>query len=364
MKIVIRAGGVGSRLWPMSRINNPKQFQKVIGDTTMVRATYERVAPLIKDPSDLYFSINSAFRDKLRSEVPELLEQNMIVEPDTRNTGPAICLEVCYLEKYCQETDVIASLPSDDFISDDRAFQSLLLTTEEFLIENPNYILTPAIKPDYPDTGYTYFKAGKNLQKSGEETIYSVAKVVEKPSFDFCQDLIKTGIYYCHTGMYVWQLKHIRNLFKEHQAAMYEICQKIVELMDEKSSKNETKIAELYFQLEKVSIETAITDKAGKLAMSVSNRIGWSDLGKWHVVKRVLQKEENENLTKGKILVADSTNNLIYSTNPDKIVAVNDIDGLVIIDTEDALFISSLKKSADVKKIVEKIKEKGEKKYL
>lgn len=361
MKIVIRAGGIGSRLWPMSRVDNPKQFQKVIGDMTMVRSTYERVVPIFKDPRDIYFSINSVFKKRLKKEVPEILDKNIIVEPDTRNTGPAICLEVCYLEKYCRETDVIASLPSDDYISDDQAFQSLLLTSEEFIKENPEYILTPAIKPDYPDTGYTYFKAGKNLQKNGEEAVYSVSKVVEKPSYDFCQDLLKTGVYYCHTGMYVWQLKHIRDLFKEHQAAMYEICAEIVELMD---GENEIKISELYNMIEKVSIETAITDKAPKVAMSVSNKIGWSDLGKWHVIKRVLQKEENENLTKGKVVLMESLNNLIYSNEPNKIIAVNDVNGLVVVDTKDALFISSLKNSAEAKKIVEKLKEKGEKEYL
>jgi mannose-1-phosphate guanylyltransferase len=283
------------------------------------------------------------------------------VETDTRNTGPAMCLEVCYLEKFCSPDDVIASLPSDDYISDSVAFRNLLETTEKFILENPDYILTPAIIPDYADTGYTYFKAGKNLRQNGEEAIYAVADVVEKPNVDYCQDLIKTGIYYCHTGMYLWQLKHIAGLFKKLQPAMYEICRETVDLTIKGDLE---KAGEIYCQLEKTSIESAITEKCDKIAMSVSNRIGWSDLGKWHVIKRVLQKSEDENLTKGRVIANESKNNLIYSNVDKKIIVINDIENIAVIDTPDALFISSLKNSDKVKNVVEKLKEDEMGQYL
>ena len=205
MKIVIRAGGVGTRLWPMSRKNNPKQFQKIAGDKTMIMTTCERIAPALDDSKDLFVSINESFEDILKKQVPEIDKKNIIIETDTRNTGPAMCLEVCFLMKTCSGTDVIASLPSDDYISDSDAFISLLKTSEEFILNNPDYILTPAVIPSWPDTGYTYFKAGKNLKENGEESIYSVADVVEKPNKDYCEELIKTGVHYCHTGMYLWQ---------------------------------------------------------------------------------------------------------------------------------------------------------------
>lgn len=362
MKIVIRAGGIGSRLWPMSRVDNPKQFQKIIGNKSMVRATYERVAPLLKAPTDLFMSVNKNFIHQARTQVPEIKTKNIITETDTRNTGPAVCLEVAYLEKLVSHNEVIASLPSDDYISDDRAFRSLLLTTEEFILNNPDYILTPAIKPDYPDTGYSYLKAGRNLQKSGEEIIYRVAKIVEKPSYDYCQDLLETGVYYCHTGMYLWQLKHIINLFAELQPTMLNICREVVNLM--LKGGNFRKISELYSQIEKISIESAITEKVDKIAMSVSNKIGWSDLGKWHIVKRMLEPEVENNLTKGKVVVSEARNNLIFSTVKDKLIVALDVNDLAIIDTADALFVASLEKSAEVKKIVEELKEAGEQKYL
>jgi mannose-1-phosphate guanylyltransferase len=362
MKIVIRAGGIGTRLWPMSRTNNPKQFQVVSGDKTMIRTTYDRVAPVLKNKDDLFLSVNEKFQDRAMSEIPEVKRDRIIIETDTRNTGPAMCLEVCYLEKFCDAKEVIATLPSDDYISDSLAFRELLLATEEFILKNPDYILTPAIKPNYPDTGYTYFKAGENLQEKGEETIYAVADVVQKPNDDYCKEIINTGVYYCHTGMYLWQLGHISGLFQKHQKKMYDICTEVVDLMVKKPG--DKKIAEIYSQLEKISVESAVTEHAEKIAMSVSNRIGWSDLGKWHVIKRVLDSGEKSNLTKGEVMVKDGDNNMIYSNTDKKIVVVNDVNDLVVIDTEDVLFVSSLKNSAEVKKMVEQLKKEGKEEYL
>jgi len=362
MKIVIRAGGVGTRLWPISRQDNPKQFQNIIGDKTMLRTTYERIAPALKDASDLFISVNERFKDRVLKEVPEIGLENTILETDTRNTGPAMCLEVCFLSKKCDRKEIIASLPSDDYISDAFAFRNLLVSSEKFLLNNPEYILTPAIRPDYPDTGYTYFKAGKNLQESGQETIYSVADTVEKPNYEYCGELLQTGIYYCHTGMYLWQLGHISDLFQKLQPSMYKICCQIVSIMLQDGDMKEAK--ELYSQLEKISVESAVTDKAEKIAMSVSNLIGWSDLGKWHIIKRILSKEKSENLVKGKVITQEASNNLIFTNKDKKIVVVNDINDLVIVDTEDALFISSLEKSAEIKTIIKKLREINLEKYL
>jgi mannose-1-phosphate guanylyltransferase len=326
----------------------------------MLRTTYERIAPLLKNPEDLFISVHEKFQNIAKKEVTEIVNQNIIVETDTRNTGPAMCLEVCYLEKFCNPKKVIASLPSDDYISDSQAFRELLIMTEEYILENPNYIITPAINPNYPDTGYTYFKAGENLQKKGEEAIFKVADVVEKPNIDYCEELLKSGVYYAHTGMYLWQLGQISDLFKKLQPEMYEICTKVIAAMNDNDFK---KAKELYSQIEKMTIETAITDKVEKIAMSVSNRTGWSDLGKWHVIKKILSKD-NENLIKGKVITNNASNNLIYSNINKKVVVVNDLDDLIVVDTENALFVSSHKNSAEVRNIVEKLKEKGMDEYL
>lgn len=357
MKIVIRAGGTGTRLWPMSRQSNPKQFQSVVGNNSMIRDTFERIRPAVNSVDDIFVSINQSMSEVLIARLPEMITENIITETESRNTGPAMCLEVCYLSAKCDESEVIASLPSDDYISDAEAFRNLLKLSEKFLSEHPDYILTPAVRPSYIDTGYSYFKAGKNLEADGEEAIYQVAKVVEKPNHDRCQELIDSGVYYCHTGMYLWRLGYIKQLFRELQPEMTKICEEIVTLMLRGGQGH--RIAELYASLEKMSIESAITDKAPNIAMSVSSGLGWSDLGKWHIIKKMLLKNATSNLTKGRVIVNKAKNNLIYNNDDKKVIVVNDLHDIIVVDTPSGLFISSSLHSADVKDCVTKIKDKG-----
>jgi mannose-1-phosphate guanylyltransferase len=363
MRIVIRAGGVGTRLWPMSRQNNPKQFQPVVTDQSMVRATFERIKDLASVPEQIFVSVNQQMQEHIKAELPEIKIDNLIVETDTRNTGPAICLEVCYLEKFCKPKEVIASLTSDDYISDAKAFRELLLASENFLQQQPNHLLALSVAPSCPDTGYTYFKLGDKLHESENHAIYRVAKVQEKPNEDLCKELLASGEYYCHAGMYVWQLGYIAALFAKLQPQMYQTCKQIVDLMLADKIANLEKITELYCGLEKMTIESAITDKADNLVMSVSNRFGWSDLGKWHIIKRILS-DEGENLIRGEVIAHEANNNLVYNNNKGRIIALNDVRDLIIVDTGDVLLISSNKNSADVKEIVAKLKEQGKQQYL
>jgi mannose-1-phosphate guanylyltransferase len=256
----------------------------------------------------------------------------------------------------------VASLPSDDFINDPEAFQTLLQTSEIFLKENPEYIMTPGIKPNYPDTGYSYLKSGEVLQEEGEEAIFKVADWVEKPDLDYCKELIASGLYFYHTGMYIWQLKTVIGLFEKYQPAMLASCQEIVELM--KLGGQEEQIAKIYSSLEKMSIETAITDKVEKIAMCVSNRIGWSDLGKWHIIKDLLPANQGDNLIKGNVIPLDTTDCMIYGSK-DKVIATIGLDDMVIIDTDDALLVCPKDRSDEAKKIVEELqKRKDSEKYL
>ncbi len=357
MKIVIRAGGTGTRLWPMSRQNNPKQFQAVVGEDSMIKMTYDRVLPTVLSASDIFVTINQSMLSVLKNSLPEIIETNIVTETESRNTGPAMCLEVCFLSAVCDENEVIATVPSDDFISDSEVFGKLLKLSEQFLQSHRDYILTPAVRPAYLDTGYSYFKAGENLASEGEEKIFKVAEVAEKPDEETCKQMIESGEYYCHTGMYIWRLGYIKQLFKELQPEMTKVCEEIVALMN--SGGDGQKIAELYGSLEKMSIESAITDKAPNLAMSVSTNLGWSDLGKWHIIKRMLLADEKSNLTKGRVVTHNANNNLIYTTDVKKVVVVNDLHDLIVVDTPEGLFISSSGKSADVKECVAKIKENG-----
>lgn len=354
MKVVIRAGGVGSRLWPLSRQGHPKQFQAVIGQDTMLSATYKRLKGLAR-PEDIFISINYDCLDKLKSLLPDCRADNLITETESKNTGPAICLETAWLKNFCAPDEIIASLPADDYIADVAAFHKLLRLSADWLTAHPDYILTPAVRPTIVDTGYSYLKTGRNLSGAGEEAIYEVAGVMEKPNADYCQQLIDSGVYYCHTGMYIWRLDQVDSLFAKWQPTLYDICQKTAAAL---LAGNMKLAAELYSGAEKMSVEAALTNKAPRVAMSVSNEIGWSDLGKWPIIKRMLSAE-GDNLIKGQVVSRQTKNCLIYNHSLKKIVVLNDVEDLVVVETPDALLISSLKQAADIKECLDKVQAEG-----
>jgi mannose-1-phosphate guanylyltransferase len=359
MKIVIRAGGIGTRLWPVSRQAEPKQFLKLFGDKSLLRETMERVMPMVEPERDLFISSTFNFTSRILKEVPEITAKQLITEPSSRNTGPAICLECAFLEKLIDKDEVVATLPSDDFISDAKAFRDLLLQAEKFLKQNPDYILTPAVLPKEVDTGYSYLKEGNNLQQDGEEAIFEVADWVEKPNYDFCKQLIDSGVYYYHTGMYIWQLGNVLGLWERHNPEMIKICREIVA----KGLDKPEEIGEMYNALEKCSVESALADKVGKIAMSVSNRIGWSDLGKWSKIKKYLTVDGDGNVLKGKVIPVDTTDSMILAADK-KLIAAIGLDDMMVIDTKDALLICPEKRIEEIKKIIEKLQEIKEDEYL
>ncbi len=355
MHIVIRAGGAGTRLWPLSRQACPKQFLPVISNRTMIAATFDRVAA-IAGPDTVFISVNRALVDRLRSAVPNASAENFIIEPEARNTGPAMCLETCILLQRLSPEAIVASLPSDDYISDEAAFHDVLEASEHFIKSHPEYIVTPAVKPEYPEVGYSYLRAGEVLENYGEEVLYRVTDIAEKPNAERCEELIESGIYYWHTGMYIWKLGRIAELYKQYQPAMFDVCTRIASLMG--STGAEAEVAELYASLEKMSIESAITDRIDSLAMSVSNRFGWSDVGKWPAVKRITG--EAHELT----IREEAEGNLVISTDKEKLIVLNHVDNLAVIDTGDVLLVSRLDETEAIKAVIEKLKRDGKENYL
>lgn len=353
MKIVIRAGGTGTRLWPISRKDNPKQFQAIVNEKSLIRNTVDRVRPLLAVKSDLFISVGHDMAGKLKKEIPEIEKNNIISEPAAKNTGPAICLESCVLAKRFGEETIVASLPSDDYISNKKSFYGMLRTAGKFLKKNYGYIVTPAVKPVYSDAGYSYVKTGKKMAGDVREKIFQVAEWIEKPGISKCERIIKSKKYFCHTGMYIWKLGTILDLFREFQPKIYAICEGIAAGQDVRD----------YSNLEKITIETAITKKAAKIAVIVPEKIGWSDLGKWHVLAGIIGQDGRGNVVEGQTVALDTKNSLIYGPK-DKLIATVGLDSMVVVLTEDALLVCPKERSADVKRIVEELEKRELKKFI
>lgn len=352
MKIVIRAGGSGTRLWPLSRQAEPKQFQALLSDRSLLRQTFERVKPALSDPEDMYVSVNRAHVERLRQELPEIVSSNIIAEPDNRNTGPAMCLEICFLEQRLPSETIIATLPSDDHITNEQAFCSMLQACEEFISAHGEYIVTPAVTPEYPESGYSYLRAGERLGGTENVVLYKAEDIIEKPGKETCEELIKQGNYFWHTGMYVWKLGRIAELFEELQPELIKACRQISK--DIITPGKEAMAAEAYSRLEKTSVESAITTKVSTLALSVAPGLGWSDVGKWRSIKRILAQDIRANMLDNNAIAHNSEGNLVISREK-KLIVLNHVKNLAIIETPDALLISDMDAGEDIKKIIEQL---------
>ncbi len=355
MHIVIRAGGSGVRLWPLSRKHAPKQFQALLSEESLLRRTFERVKPAVSDIKNIYVSVNEEYMESLSTELPELDKEHIIAEPASRDTGLAMCLEVCFLSRRLPPETIVASLPSDDHISDEAAFVAMLGDCERFIGDHPDYIVTPAAKPNYPEVGYSYLQAGERLSGPESSPVYRAECLVEKPDARRARELIESGRYYWHTGMYVWRLGRIYDLFKQLQPAMFDVCERILDSGTDSDRRKEN--AELYASLSKMSVESAVTSRIDTLALNVAENIGWSDIGKWRSIKRILGGENEANVLDNNVIAHESAGNLVISRQDKKLIVLNHVKNLAIIETDDVLLVSDIDDSEDIKKIIEHFNE-------
>lgn len=347
MKIVIRAGGSGTRLWPLSRKKMPKQFQAINSNQSMIKDTYDRISSILESPDDLLTSVSYDHKGLVKKYIP-VNKKNTIVEPSMKNTGPALCLEAMFIKDLYGDI-VIATLPSDDYVNSSKAFCEMLLKAEKFIEEHPDYIVSPGTIPDVVDTGYSYIKTGRKIKEFGDYIFtYEIEDWIEKPGYEECQSLIDSGEYFYHTGMYIWKASTILELFKKMQPEIYKNCEQFVKL----KNSNWEEASKFYDKCEKMSIESAVVHSAEKKAMIVSNKLKWSDVGKWYIFSKLMKTDKNRNVLKGQVVTKDTFDSVIIS-NSKRVVATLSVNDLVVVDTPDALFISDLSKSGEVKELLE-----------
>lgn len=334
MKIVIRAGGIGTRLWPVSRKNKPKQLHAFLSKKTLLQEAIERVLPLAQ-PQDIYVSCNKRSEKAVREQLGALLESNLIVEPYRKDTAAAICLESLMIQKKKPKA-IIASLGSDHSIKKNKNFQNALRQGEKFLKKHPQYLLLIACQPTQPDTGYGYIKFGKKVG----DNIFKVEKFKEKPSLALAKKYLATGNYLWNTNTFMWRVETILKLYQKLLPKMYKNIEKN------------------YRQAEEISIDHAILEKAKNIAVLPAD-LGWSDIGDWSRLKDELVINEEENYIKAKSIDVDSKNCLIFSET-DKLIATIGLKDTIIVVTEDAILVSDKYSSAKVKSLLKKI----DKRYL
>ncbi len=332
MKAVILAGGGGTRLWPLSTLEKPKQFQKLVSEKTMIEQAIDRIDFL--KPEDIYLAINEKHLDLVKKLCPQIPTENILIEPHLRDTASCIGYAAITIEKN-HPGEVMAIIYADHLIKNKREFQENLKTAEE--LSNKGYLNIVEVEATEPNTNYGYVKLGKEI----ETNIYELEGFKEKPDKETAEIFIEDGNYLWNTGIYVWKASTILEKFKQLQPKTHKILQEI--------GKNNS--TNRYKELEKISIDYAIMEHVDpKEVRIIKANLGWSDIGNFEAIYNEMSNSPGQNITRGPVKLLDCEGCLVYADNKKEIKGIG-LKDAIIVDTPDGLLVSDKAQSKRVKEI-------------
>lgn len=325
---LIMAGGKGTRFWPMSTNEKPKQFLNIIDDRTMLQLTVDRMKKML--PIERIFIVSGElYKNLIKEQLPDLPEKNIIIEPIGRNTAPCILLSSLYIKQIYENANV-AVLPSDHIINDENKFlKSLELANDYLENKESESIVTIGITPDRPETGYGYIKCDKVT----EDEICDVEKFVEKPNLETATKYLEDGNYLWNAGMFIFNIEHMLKELKNNFSQAYETLSVLPNITSDKYYES---LKENYEKCESISIDYAVMEKSKSIKV-IPTDFGWDDIGSWKSLKRYIEPDKNWNYSKGDNEFIESKNNIVYAGN--KKIILYGIDDIFCIDSENTLII-------------------------
>jgi mannose-1-phosphate guanylyltransferase len=343
------AGGIGTRFWPLSTKETPKQFLHILGKRSMIQQTVDRVLPLA-EYRDIYIVTNESQIGLVREHLPELPEENIIAEPMGRNTAACIGLSAVLLQDKYEKDETMLVLPADHYIGKPELFREIISQADAFVKERKK-LLTFGIQPTYPATGYGYIEFGQEIQKD-PLSIFAVKQFKEKPDAETAEQFVKSGTFAWNSGMFLWRIDSIIDAIKDYMPSLF------LSLNEIKNSWNSdmAQVGEIYSELKSVPVDIGIMEKADN-AVVVPINIDWNDIGSWEALDEMKEKDKDGNCFEVPVMNIESHNSYVYSDNPQKRIALIDVDDVIVVETKDALLVCRKEKSQDVKKIVERISE-------
>lgn len=356
---VIMAGGGGTRLWPVSRQERPKQLLYLVDETTLFQSTVARLEKMFPTHRILVVTVEEQARI-MQEQVPEIPRENYLIEPSPKGTASVVGLAASVLKLRDPEA-MMAVLPSDHFIRNRDLFHYLLRAALD--VAAKGYLVTLGITPTYPSTAYGYIQQGEALSGEFKYPTYAVKCFTEKPDEQKAQNFLRNGDYSWNSGMFIWRVDDILNEIKNQMPELSNAITKISAKWD--TPEKEEELNRLWYDLENVTVDYGVMENADRVAVLPAGGLGWSDVGSWNSLFEVLLPDMNGNISQNAHhLAIDTHNSLVYSNDNQRLVVTIGVDDMVLVDVGDVLLVCKSDQSQKVRDVVEHLKKHHQEKYL
>jgi len=351
---ILMAGGVGSRFWPVSTQDFPKQFHDMLGTgDTLIQKTFNRLSKLIPK-ENIFILTNERYNDLVFEQLPEVTKRQVVLEPAMRNTAPCILYAALKIQKENDDAVMIVA-PSDHWIEDETAFTKNVEEAFDFCSQN-DALMTLGIEPTFPNTGYGYIE----FDKSTERNIKKVNQFREKPDYDTAKQFIAQGNFLWNAGIFMWSVKSVVKAFQNNQPELYSLFESGCEVYN--TDFEDDFVRDNYGKAENISVDYAIMEQS-KNVYVIPATFDWNDLGTWGSLYDKLDKDNSGNaVVNAKTLTEDASGNMIR-TKTDKVVVVDGLEDYIIVDKDEVLLIFPKTKEQDIKKVLQKVKDKFGEQY-
>jgi mannose-1-phosphate guanylyltransferase len=356
---VIMAGGGGTRLWPISRKEMPKQLLPLLGKETLFQSTVARLEKLFPPERILVVTVAEQARE-MRKQVPSIPAENYLIEPAPRGTASVVALAAAVLQKRDPQA-LMAIQTSDHYIRNRDLFHYLIRTA--FDVAQKNYLVTLGITPTFPSTGYGYIQQGESLNGDYKYPVYTVKRFKEKPDEETAQQLLRGGDHSWNSGMFVWRVDSVLAEIERQMPQLFKVVNKISSAWG--TAEQDDVVQAHWFDLKNQTIDYGVMEKAERVAVLPAGGLGWSDVGSWDSLFEVLLPDMNGNVaTSAQHLALDTHNTLVYTKNDERLVVTIGLDDMVIVDAGDVLMVCKVDQSQKVRDVVEHLKKHHQEKYL
>lgn len=349
---VILAGGSGTRFWPKSRRDRPKQFLDILGEKPLIALTVDRLDGLFKRDR-IWVVTHRDQVEGVRRHV-DLADDRILSEPASRNTAPAVGLAALHLKRQAGEDAVFAMLPADHYVADVDAFHKTLMIAKDVAAQG--HLVTIGIRPRYPETGYGYIEVGDSLDELEYPGVHRVARFVEKPDLATAVDYVESGRFMWNGGMFIWRVGTLLEALRAHLPDVYEGLLEI-----EQANVDPATVARVYGGFPDISIDYGIMERAENRAV-VLGEFGWSDVGSWSALGELLDADDQGNVSQGDVVALDCHDSVLISERG--VLATVGLRDVVVVATEDAVLVCPKERAQDVKRVVRELNDAGRDDHL